>query len=56
MGQVIAKLSAPELQNQIKNAQDDLDSQKRFLSDLTGLPPERLHEINPSQESCFGHQ
>jgi HlyD family secretion protein len=49
MGQVIAKLSAPELQNQIKNAQDDLDSQKRFLSDLTGLPPERLHEINPSQ-------
>lgn len=49
MGQVIAKLAAPELQSQLKSAQDEVDSEKRFLSELTGLPQERLHEINPSQ-------
>ncbi len=49
MGQVIARLAAPELQTQIKNAQDELESEKKFLSDLTGLPSERLYEVNPSQ-------
>jgi HlyD family secretion protein len=49
MGQIIAKLAAPELQTQIKNAKDELESEKKFLSDLTGLSPERLYEINPSQ-------
>ncbi|WP_286680123.1 efflux RND transporter periplasmic adaptor subunit [Tepidanaerobacter sp. EBM-49] len=49
MGQVIARLAAPELQSKIKNAQDELESAKKFLSDLTGLPPENLSEINPSQ-------
>ena len=49
MGQIIARLAAPELQTQIKNAQEELESEQRFLSELTGLPPEKLHEINPSQ-------
>jgi len=49
MGQVIARLAAPELHTQIKNAEDELKSEKRFLSELTGLPEERLHEINPAQ-------
>lgn len=49
MGQVIARLAAPELQTQIKNAKDELESENKFLSALTGLPPERLYEINPSQ-------
>lgn len=49
MGQVIARLAAPELQTQLKNAQNELDTEERFLSDLTGLPPERLYELNPSQ-------
>jgi len=49
MGQGIARLAAPELQTQIKNAENELESEKRFLSDLTGLPEERLHEINPAQ-------
>jgi len=49
MGQVIARLAAPELQTQIKNAENELESEKRFLSDLTGLPEDRLHEINPAQ-------
>ncbi len=49
MGQVIAKLAAPELQTQLKRAEDELKSERKFLSDLTGLPPERSYEINPSQ-------
>ncbi len=49
MGEVIARLAAPELQNQIKNAENELENEKRFLSDLTGLPKERLYEINPAQ-------
>ena len=49
MGQVIARLAAPQLQNQIKNVQNELDNEKRFLSELTGVPEDRLHEINPAQ-------
>lgn len=47
-GQVIAKLSAPELQTQIDTLESEIRSDKNFLSDLTGLPPDKLYEINPA--------
>jgi len=49
LGQVIARLAAPELQNQIKKVKSDLDNEKKFLSELTGVPEDRLYEINPAQ-------
>ncbi len=49
MGQVIARLAAPQLQNQIKNVEAELDNEKRFLSELTGVPEDRLYVINPAQ-------
>lgn len=48
-GQVIARLEAPEFENQIKTLRDSLEDAKRFLSDLTGVPVDYLDSINPSQ-------
>lgn len=49
MGQVIARLEAPALQTKIMSLQDEIDSEKRLLSDLTGLPPNEVYNINPAQ-------
>ncbi|WP_422447302.1 efflux RND transporter periplasmic adaptor subunit [Thermoanaerobacterium sp. DL9XJH110] len=48
-GQLIARLEAPDLEIQIENLRDELESEKNFLADLTGISPENLYEINPSQ-------
>jgi HlyD family secretion protein len=49
MGQAIARLEAPALQTKIRSLQDEIDSEKRLLSDLTGLSPNELYNINPAQ-------
>jgi multidrug efflux pump subunit AcrA (membrane-fusion protein) len=48
-GQLIARLEAPDLEIQIENLRDELESEKNFLADLTGISPENLYQINPSQ-------
>ncbi|MGI6605411.1 MAG: efflux RND transporter periplasmic adaptor subunit [bacterium] len=46
-GETIAKLVAPGLQSQIDALQKEIQSNRDYLSELTGLPPDRLHEIRP---------
>ncbi|HHW03080.1 MAG TPA: efflux RND transporter periplasmic adaptor subunit [Thermoanaerobacterales bacterium] len=46
-GQVIAKLVAPGLQSQIESLQTEIRTNKEYLSELTGLPTDRIYEIKP---------
>lgn len=49
MGQVIARLDAPALQTKIRSMLDEIDSEKRLLSELTGLSPNEVYNINPAK-------
>ncbi|MCR4429925.1 MAG: efflux RND transporter periplasmic adaptor subunit [Tepidanaerobacteraceae bacterium] len=46
-GQVIAKLVAPGLQAQIDSLESEIRSNKEYLSELTGLPTDKVYEIKP---------
>ncbi|MDI3481918.1 MAG: HlyD family secretion protein [Tepidanaerobacteraceae bacterium] len=46
-GQVIAKLVAPGLQSQIDSLESEIRANKDYLSELTGLPADRIYEIKP---------
>jgi len=44
-GQVIARVEAPGLQTQLDSLESEIKSNKDYLADLTGLPPDRIYEI-----------
>lgn len=47
-GQVIVRLEAPDLQTEIENKRKKIKSDREFLADITGIPAERVDNINPS--------
>lgn len=48
-GQVVAKLLSTDLESEIENVEEQLKSEREYLSEITGLPIERLNSINPLQ-------
>ncbi|RKD34597.1 efflux RND transporter periplasmic adaptor subunit [Thermohalobacter berrensis] len=48
-GQVIARLQSTQLENKIKDLEEQLENEKEILSDMTGVPVENLDNIKPSQ-------
>jgi HlyD family secretion protein len=49
MGQVIARLEAPALETRLKNLQDEINVEKRLLSEMTGVSSGDIYNINPAQ-------
>jgi HlyD family secretion protein len=49
MGQVIARLEAPALETRLKNLKDEINVEKRLLSEMTGVSPGDIYNINPAQ-------
>jgi len=48
-GQVVATLLATDINNKIADLKEQLESQRKQLSQLTGLPIDEVDYINPSQ-------
>lgn len=48
-GQVVATLLATDLNNKVKDLQEQIESQRKQLSQLTGLSLEDIDYINPTQ-------
>lgn len=48
-GQVVVRLLANEIHNKLDDIREQIDSQKKQLSQLTGLPISEVDYINPSQ-------
>jgi len=48
-GQVLAKLLSDDIHNKIDDLNEQIESQKKQLSQITGLPMDQLDNINPSQ-------
>lgn len=48
-GQVVVTLLASEINNKIKDLQEQIESQKKQLSQLTGLSLDKVDYINPTQ-------
>lgn len=48
-GQVLLRLSAPDLVTNIETLQEQLEADKEYLADMMGVPVSELHNINPAQ-------
>lgn len=48
-GQILAKILSDDIHNKIDDLNEQIESQKKQLSQVTGLPIDQLDNINPSQ-------